>query len=136
MLKRALHMALHAHAGQVEKDGGAFIVHPLRVMDFVRHEDELVAVVAVLHDVVEDSEITLQDVRVAFSDEVADAVDAVTRRDDETYMESIERAKLHPVGRVVKLADLADHLRVGHEKQIPESLIKRYHKALALMGKR
>ena len=72
--------------------------------------------------------------RSEFSDEVADAVDSVTRREDETYFESIERVMHHPIGRLVKLADLKDHLRPGHEQQIPASLIKRYQKALAMMA--
>jgi (p)ppGpp synthase/HD superfamily hydrolase len=132
MLKNAILMAIKAHAGQVEKSGGAYISHPLRVLELLMDEDYLTCVVGVLHDVVEDSDVTLEDVRREFSDEVADAVDSVTRRESETYFEFVERAMKHPVGRKVKLADLKDHLRPGHEDHIPESLIKRYKKALVM----
>jgi hypothetical protein len=133
MLRKAVFMAVKAHRGQVEKSGGAYIDHPLRVHDLLIDEDDVTRVTGILHDVVEDSDVTLEEVRREFSDEVADAVDAVTRRKDETYFEFIARAKLHPVGRKVKIADLKDHLRPGHEKYIPESLIKRYQKAWAVM---
>jgi len=126
-------MATKAHTGQVEKNGGAYIEHPIRVYELLADEDEVTRVTALLHDVVEDSDVTLEDVRREFSAEVADAVDAVTRRKDETYFEFVARAIKHPVGRKVKTADLMDHLRPGHEDYIPESLIKRYHKALDMI---
>ena len=134
MLYKALVVATKAHTGQVEKSGGAYIHHPIRVAALLDDEDDVTRVAALLHDVVEDTAVTLDEIRKKFSDEVADAVDAVSRRKDETYFEFVARAKKHPVGAKVKMADLKDHLRPGHELYIPESLIKRYHKAIAMMG--
>jgi len=133
MVKKAIMLAAHAHAGQVEKSGGTYVAHPLRVHKLLYDEDEITQVVGILHDVVEDTFVTLEDIRREFSDEVADAVDAMTRREGETYFEFVKRAKAHPVGSKVKMADLKDHLRPGHEEHIPESLIKRYKKALLIM---
>jgi len=134
MLKKAIAMATKAHAGQVEKGGGVYIEHPLRVFALLPVEDDLTLITAVLHDVVEDTDITLEDIRREFSDEVADAVDSVTRRRAETYFEFVARAKKHPTGAKVKMADLKDHLRPGHEKYISESLIKKYEKAIDFLG--
>ena len=83
-----------------------------------------------LHDVVEDSEVTVADIRAKFGDDVADAVDAVTRREGEVYADFIARAGQHPVGRAVKLADLRDNL-----SDLPEGTLReRYRRAvLALL---
>lgn len=107
----ALRIAVRVHAGAVDKAGQPYILHPLRVM--LRLSTETERVVAVLHDVVEDSDVTLDDLRrEGFSDEVIDAVDHVTRREGETYETFIERIAPHPLARRVKLADLEDNMDV------------------------
>lgn len=99
------------HAGTVDKAGQPYILHPLRVM--LRLATEAERVVAILHDVVEDSEVTLDDLRAeGFSDEVVDAIDHVTRREGESYEAFIERIAPHPLARRVKVADLEDNMDV------------------------
>jgi len=132
MLKEALQIAVAAHEGQVDKAGEPYIDHPVRIAGMVEGEDA--KVVALLHDVVEDSDVSLDDLAEVFPARIVAAVDAVSRRADETYFEFVARAALDPLGKIVKHADLQDHLGPGHEDAIPASLIKRYRKALAMLA--
>lgn len=98
-----------AHLGQLYGDQ-PYIVHPADVANRVKANGPNAVMAAWLHDVVEDTDITLEDLRLyGFPDEVVDAVDAVTRRPDETYTEFIRRAARHPLGRIIKLADNASN---------------------------
>ena len=107
-LERAIAIAAEAHTGQVDKAGVPYILHPMRVMLRVTSIEEQIT--AVLHDVVEDTTITL-DMLLAegFSREVVRAVDALTKRSGETYEAFVARAAMDPIGRSVKLADLAEN---------------------------
>lgn len=108
-LEEAIRIALEAHRGQKDRAGAPYVLHPLRMMLRVRTDAERMA--AVLHDVVEDSAWTLDDLRArGFPDEVLEAVDRLTRRPGEAYDAFVERAAAHPVARRVKLADLEDNL--------------------------
>ncbi|MFJ1539219.1 HD domain-containing protein [Micromonospora chalcea] len=106
------HLAFRAHHGQVDKAGRPYIDHPRAVAAILAqqgHSDHAV-MAGLLHDVVEDTPITLDDLRAAgFPEDVVSAVDAVTRRDGETYMDMIRRAAADPLGRLVKLADNANN---------------------------
>ena len=109
-LERAIEIAAATHAGQTDKGGAPYILHPLRVM--LRVAPGTQQIVAVLHDVVEDSDgnVTFDDlVREGFSQEVIDGVRAVTKVEGESYEAFIARAALNPVGKAVKLADLAEN---------------------------
>jgi (p)ppGpp synthase/HD superfamily hydrolase len=139
LLGDAIAMAAEAHQGQVDKAGEPYILHPLRVMFRIREAGHRVEVqaAAVLHDVVEDSGVTLEDIA-ALSPEVAALVDAVTRRPDEPYPDFIHRAGKDPEARAVKVADLEDNLsridqlaRVSPERA--ERLRKRYERALEVL---
>ena len=101
-LARAL--AEYAHEGQIDKAGAPYFTHPLAVSEMVQTEEE--KIVALLHDVLEDTSVTEPTIRNLFGDEIAEAVLSVTRRDGEDYMDFIARAKQNPIGRTVKLADL------------------------------
>jgi len=115
-LEDAITLATRAHRGQVDKVGHPYILHALRVM--LRQEDETAQVVAVLHDVLEDTHVTLADLRAAgYSEQVRAAVDCLTRREGELYEAMIERVAANPLARQVKLADLADNL--DPKRQIP-----------------
>jgi (p)ppGpp synthase/HD superfamily hydrolase len=93
----------------VDKAGEPYILHPLRVM--LRLENEVGRIVAVLHDVLEDTAIAVGDLRQAgYGEEVLQALEALTRRKGEQYADLIERAARNPLARRVKLADLADNL--------------------------
>ncbi|GAU84165.1 HD domain-containing protein [Bosea sp. BIWAKO-01] len=111
-LVRAIEIAAKAHEGQKDKAGEPYIAHPMRIMArFLAAGQEQYAIIAALHDVVEDSDWTLDDLRrEGFSDAVVSAVDALTRRDGEEYLPFVRRAASHPQARFVKQADLLDNL--------------------------
>jgi hypothetical protein len=109
-LEAAIRIAVAAHAGQTEKGGAAYITHPLRVMAAVDAEEE--KIVAVLHDVVEDTAVTIEDLRrEGFDDRILASVDCVTHHKSEPYADYVARCKSNPVARRVKLADLWDNSR-------------------------
>jgi guanosine-3',5'-bis(diphosphate) 3'-pyrophosphohydrolase len=108
-LERAIEIAAKAHAGQVDKAGQPYILHPLRLMLGVRTPHERMA--AVLHDIVEDTPTTFDDlVAEGFPPEVVAAVRALTKTDGEKRIAAAHRAAADPVARVVKLADVADNM--------------------------
>ena len=110
-LNTALRIAAVAHAGQEDKLGGPYITHPLRVMS--RCVDPRAQIVGVLHDVVEDTSTTLEDLRAAgFSEEILEAVALTTHARSESYAEYVVRLKANPIAREVKLADLYDNSRL------------------------
>jgi hypothetical protein len=110
-LEKALQIAAKAHEGQKEKAGQPYILHPLRVMMAV--EGEEAQIVGVLHDVIEDTAVSADDLRRAgFGEQVVAAVLCVTHRKDEPYADYVVRCKANEVARRVKLADLADNWRL------------------------
>ncbi len=118
-LEDAIILAAGAHRGQVDKAGEPYILHPLRVMR--RLGDEAGRIAAVLHDVLEDTAITLGDLRHAgYGEEVLQALEALTRREGEEYADFIERAARNSLARRVKLADLADNLDAARLPEITE----------------
>jgi (p)ppGpp synthase/HD superfamily hydrolase len=107
-LERAIAIAAKAHEGQVDKAGAPYILHPLRVMLRVATTEERIA--AVLHDVVEDTDITIDKLqREGFSEAVLRAIESLSKLEGEAYEAFVERAAVDPIGRVVKLADLAEN---------------------------
>ncbi len=107
-LEKAIELAARAHAGQVDKAGAPYVLHPLRVMFAV--EGAAARIVAVLHDIVEDTAITSEDLRTeGFSPVVIDAVLALTKTEGEDRLSAARRAAQNPIARVVKLADVADN---------------------------
>lgn len=107
----AIELAARCHRGQIDKYGQPYILHVLGVAARCRTIEE--KIVALLHDTVEDSDTTLDDLRnMGFDDVIVDAVDALTRRDDETYEEFVERASHNQLAAGVKLADLEDNMDV------------------------
>ena len=110
-LEEAISIAVEAHKGQRDKFGVPYILHPLRVMARVKTEEEMT--VAILHDVIEDTECTFDRLREAgFSETVVGAIDCVTKRAGESYDSLIERARTNPLARRVKIADLEDNMDI------------------------
>lgn len=126
MINEAVLVAVAHHATQVDKQGQPYLMHLVRVAG--RCQDEIEMVVAILHDTVEDTDLTLAEIRGLFGDEVAEAVDHLTKRDGEPYDEFIERAKQNPLAARIKTRDVVDHLRRETEA-IPLGLRNRYRLA-------
>lgn len=108
-LEDAIRLAADAHRGQLDKCGQPYILHPLRVM--LRLESETERIVGVLHDVIEDTRYTPDDLRrMGYSEETLAALDGVTKREGEAYEDFVLRSKANPIARRVKLADLEDNM--------------------------
>ncbi|UQS17448.1 HD domain-containing protein [Pseudomonas sp. HS6] len=131
-LERAIAIAATAHAGQVDKGGAPYILHPLKVMLRMSSLEE--RIVAVLHDVVEDCGISLEDLRKeGFSEEILSAIESVTKVPGESYEDFVERAAQNPTGRVVKLADLeenSDLSRIASPSWEDLERIEKYRRAI------
>lgn len=138
-LEGAIALAIEAHAGQVDKAGAPYILHPLRVMLAVDGEYERMA--AVLHDVVEDCGITPAELcERGFPEAAVEAIEALTKRPDEHgsdgYFEFVERAGQNDIARTVKLADIADNMdlsRIESPREEDLARVERYHKARKLL---
>lgn len=110
-LERAIEIAARAHSGQVDKGGAPYILHPLRVMHAVEAHGRAAQMAAVLHDTVEDTSVTFDDLAAeGFATEVIDAVRALTKTKGEARLAAAARASQNPIARVVKLADVGDNM--------------------------
>jgi len=131
-LEDAIALAALAHHGQVDKASAPYILHPLRLL--LRMETEAERIVAVLHDVVEDTPYTLDALRrLGFPEAVVEAVDALTRREGESYEAFVARAAGNPLARRVKIADLEDNLdlsRIAAPTEKDYRRLERYRRAL------
>lgn len=118
-LEDAIALAVAAHKGQRDKTGAPYILHPLRMMLAV--DGDVARMAAVLHDVVEDTGRTLDDLRAqGFPEEVVEAVGHLTKREGESYEAFVERAAAHPIARRVKIADLEDNMDVRRLPAVTE----------------
>jgi len=135
LLEKAMHIAFKAHEGQEDRADAPYILHPFRLMLQMETEEE--RIVAILHDVVEDSEITVEELRViGFPENIIEAVNILTRKDNNTYEEFIEKIKSQPIARRVKLADIRDNLRlnrIAHPTEDDFARIEKYKKALNIL---
>lgn len=127
MIEKAIQIALSAHHGQIDRGGEPYILHPLRVM--LSQKSATAKICAVLHDVIEDTAVTLEDLkREGFSEEVIRAVDVLTKRDGEDYEVYIGRVIENKIACQVKLMDLADNMNLSRLDTTQEADLKRYHK--------
>lgn len=123
-LENALAIALKAHAGQVDKAGAPYILHPLRVMMAMTTDAERAA--AVLHDVIEDSPWTAADLSDAgMPAEVVDAVVAVTKVKPCVYEDYLAQVKRNPIARTVTIADLWDNLNLDRLPEVTDTDLAR-----------
>ena len=105
LIVKAHQLASQAHLGQVDQGGHPYILHLEAVANLVSRVEE--KVVALLHDIVEDTPITLDDLRKTFSEEIVQAVDAMTKQENtEPFIGYLKRAKANPIARKVKIADM------------------------------
>lgn len=134
-LSRAIQIAVKAHARQEDKAGEPYILHPLRLMLKMKTMPE--RLVAVLHDIVEDSAWSLDSLRSdGFPEAIVKAVDCLTRRDEESYEAFIERLSANPLARVVKIADLEDNMnldRITNPSEKDVARCEKYREALRFL---
>lgn len=137
MTKKAMKLCFEAHRNQVDKSGMPYVFHPFHLAEQMR--DEITTVTALLHDVVEDTDITLADLSaMGFPGEVIDALALLARDDSVPYTDYIALIKNNPVAKAVKLADLRHNSDLSRLDEITEKALERaekYAKAIAFLEK-
>jgi len=136
---KALKLAYDAHNGQQDKSGVPYIFHPFHLAE--QMEDEVTTCVALLHDVVEDTDVTMEELKELFPKEVTDALELLTHDDDTEYLEYVKKITTNPVAKAVKIADMEHNmdesrLQAG-EQIVPEEKInwwrEKYSKAYKIL---
>ena len=133
--KKAMKLCFKAHKDQVDKSGMPYVFHPFHVAE--QMTDEATTIVALLHDVVEDTDYTLGDIAAeGFGKEILEAVALMTHEDDIPYLDYVAKLKENPIARAVKLADLAhnsDLSRIGEIDEETKQRLEKYKKAKAIL---
>ena len=133
--KKALKLCFEAHKNQTDKSGMPYVFHPFHLAE--QMETEETTIVALLHDVVEDTDYTLEDlIAMGFSKAVTDAIVLMTHDDDTEYMDYVRAIKPNPIAKAVKLADLNHNSDLSRLDVVDEKALKRrekYLKAIELL---
>ncbi len=130
LLERAIKIAVVAHEGQKDRYGAPYILHPLRVMAGVQTDAQ--KIVAVLHDLVEDTSWTFEKLRRnGFPKEIVEAIDCLTKRKGESYQDFVSRSASNPLARRVKLADLQDNMDLRRVHQLKTNETERFNKYIS-----
>ena len=126
---KAMQIAVRAHKSQKDKAGHDYIQHPIRVSE--RCDDPRAKIVALLHDTIEDTDVTADYLREeGFTEEIVEAVLAVTRREGEEYNDYVRRAAQNELGRMVKRADLEDNMDIRRLPELTDRDVERLRKYL------
>lgn len=135
LTNKALLIAVDAHANQKDKAGMPYILHPFHIAEQMNTQDE--TCVALLHDVIEDTPMTLEELSNVFPKEIINAIGALTRKENEKYFDYIERVKQNELAKKIKIEDLKHNLDenrfAGLDVELRDSLKKRYLKALSIL---
>jgi (p)ppGpp synthase/HD superfamily hydrolase len=133
LIEQAIWLAARAHAGQVDKGGLPYLLHPLAVMDKMAPDDIEGRIVAVLHDVFEDTN-TSPDELSCFSLAVKLAINAITKQDGESNKSYWSRVKANRIALRVKLKDIEHNSSEARLTVLPkeeaEYLRQKYKKAV------
>ncbi|RGJ67807.1 HD domain-containing protein [Eubacterium sp. TM05-53] len=127
----ALQIAQKAHAGQVDKAGKDYILHPMTVASYMDTDTE--KAIAYLHDVLEDTDVTVDALREIFPNEIVDTLITLTHRKDESYFEYIQRVSTSKLAKKIKVADLLHNLDITRIKEPTKQdyeRLEKYKKAI------
>lgn len=123
-LRLAILIANDAHAKQLDKGGNPYILHPLAVMNLIKEDDYFFnmscKIVAILHDVVEDTKITLRELSCEFSPYIIRSIDLISKKEGQSKKDYYREIKKNPIARVVKLADLTHNMDISRIKNPKE----------------
>ena len=131
----ALQIAKEAHAGQVDKAGKDYILHPITVASYM--DTDVEKTIAYLHDVLEDTSVTVDELRNHFPNEIVDTVITLTHRKDESYFEYIQRISKSKLAKKVKVADLLHNLDIKRIKEPTKQdyeRLEKYKKAILYLA--
>ena len=132
LTKKALKLSFEAHKNQVDKSGIPYVYHPFHLAEQMKTEETVI--VALLHDVVEDTDYTLEDIRaMGFPDSVVEALALLTHDKSVPYMDYVAKIKENPIAKAVKLADLKHNSDLSRLDIIDEKALKRVEKYAAAM---
>lgn len=135
-INQAMRLCYKAHDGQVDKAEIPYVFHSFHLAE--QMPDENTTIVALLHDVVEDTGITIEDLRKeGFSEEILEAISVLTHPSHVPYFKYIERIKDNPIARIVKIADLqhnSDLSRLEKVTEKDETRLKKYKQALSILS--
>ena len=138
LTNKAMRIAYNAHQGQVDKSGQPYIFHPYHLAE--QMDDEVSVCVALLHDVMEDTDVTYEILAKEFPKEVMDALVLLTHKEGTDYYEYVRAVKKNPYAKAVKLADIAhnsDQTRMAGCENVSEEQLeywrKKYDKAKAIL---
>ncbi len=136
-LENAITLAVQQHAGQVDKGGQPYILHPLRVMLQLQQTDQ--QIVAVLHDILEDTHTTTQDLQnLGFQTHIIQAIQALTKLPQETRVQAAMRTAQNPLACAVKIADVQDNMnltRIPNPTARDLSRLEEYRQVLEILQK-
>mgnify|MGYP000453163370 FL=1 len=127
----ALQIAQKAHAGQVDKAGKDYILHPMTVASYM--DTDIEKTIAYLHDVLEDTDVTVDALRKIFPNEIVDTLITLTHRKDESYFEYIQRVSTSKLAKKIKVADLLHNLDITRIKEPTKQdyeRLEKYKKAI------
>jgi (p)ppGpp synthase/HD superfamily hydrolase len=129
MLNKMLVLATNRHAGQFDKGGNPYILHPLKVMYYLKSNDEELQCIALAHDLVEDTDTTYDELReMGFTERVIQGIAALTKVPGETYDQYKDRVKANPDAIKVKMADLRHNTDIRRLKGVTEKDLARIEK--------
>ncbi len=130
LTKKALSLCFEAHKNQLDKSGMPYVFHPFHLAE--QMETEETVVVALLHDLVEDTDYTIDDLKaMGFPKNVTDAIALMTHDADTEYMDYVARIKTNPIAKAVKLADLRHNSDTTRLDKVTEKDLKRVEKYTA-----
>lgn len=104
----AMKLAYAAHHGQTDKSGVPYIFHPIHVAE--QMDTEKRTILALLHDVVEDTDVTLSQIEEIFGQDITDTLSLLTHEDNIPYLDYIKKIKTNPDTKAVKIADMKHNL--------------------------
>ena len=133
--KRALKLCFEAHRNQEDKSGMPYVFHPFHLAE--QMTDEATTITALLHDVVEDTDYTLEDLRaMGFPPEALDAIELMTHDPAVPYLDYVAKIKTNPIARTVKLADLRHNSDLTRLDAVDDQALARaekYRRAIQLL---
>ena len=136
MTRLAIKIAYKAHQDQNDRSGIPYILHPIHVAEQMK--DEATTIVALLHDVVEDTSVTLEDLKkYGFSQEVLDAIELLTHKDGVKYLDYIRALGKNPIARKVKVEDIKHNTDLTRTTNINDKVYKKmptYQEALKILS--
>lgn len=129
LLNKMLVLATTRHAGQFDRGGNPYILHPLKVMYYLKSNDEELQCIALAHDLVEDTDTTYDELRsMGFTNRVIEGIAALTKLPGESYDQYKERVKANPDAIKVKMADLRHNTDIRRLKGVTEKDLARVEK--------